>query len=194
MERSHGRWWLRSCWLRRAMSKIWILILGALWALAGPASHVLAGSIGCGSSAFGSPDTPVSDTSLDIDVPWAISPNQELPGRCALAGYDSASGSLLAARGVRHVIPEGRAGHIFRDARGHLPDTPAKRRLLQGVADDASTTLGVDKWGNTWSARTLGDGAQAWVQTRGGVIVNGGLNQVPRTFPPGTGLSAPGGQ
>jgi len=109
--------------------------------------------------------------------------------------YDQlASDSLLAARGARHAIPEGRAGHIFRDAPGHLPDTPANRSLLQGVADDAGTTLGVDKWGNTWSARTLDDGTQVWVQTRGGEIVNGGLNQVPRTFHPETGLSAPGGQ
>lgn len=99
-----------------------------------------------------------------------------------------------AARGASHAIPEGRVGPIFRDAPGHLPDTPANRSLLQGVADDASTTLGVDKWGNTWSARALDDGTQAWVQTRGGEIVDGGLNQVPRTFHPETGLSAPGGK
>jgi hypothetical protein len=46
---------------------------------------------------------------------------------------------------------------------GHVADTPANRKLLQEVADDAATTLGVDKWGNTWSARILEDGRQVWV-------------------------------
>lgn len=75
------------------------------------------------------------------------------------------SSSVLAARGVTHAIPEGRLGHIFRDAPGHLADTPANRKLLQGVADDPATTLSADKFGNTWSARTLDDGTQAWTQT-----------------------------
>ena len=96
-----------------------------------------------------------------------------------------------AAKEGRHAIPEGRLGHIFRDAPGHLPDTPANRKLLQGVADDPATTLGPDKFGNTWSARTLDDGTQVWVQTRNGDIINGGLNQTPRTFNLRTGLSRP---
>jgi hypothetical protein len=104
---------------------------------------------------------------------------------------DLASDFLPAARGIRHAIPEGRLGHIFRNAPGHLPDTPANRALLQNVADDAATTLGVDKWGNTWSARTLENGTQVWTQTRGGQIVNGGLNQVPRVFSPDAGLVPP---
>ena len=88
-------------------------------------------------------------------------------------------------------IPEGRAGHIFRDADGHLPDTPANRQLLQDTAGDPANTLGSDQYGNTWSAKTLDDGTQVWVQTRNGQIINGGLNEVPRTFNPQTGLSSP---
>jgi hypothetical protein len=71
----------------------------------------------------------------------------ELHPGCEPTYDEIASDSLLAARGGRHAIPEGRAGHIFRDAPGHLPDTPGNRGLLQGVADDAGTTLGTDKWG-----------------------------------------------
>ncbi len=99
-----------------------------------------------------------------------------------------------AARGV--TLPDKRVGHIFRDAPGHLTDTPANRQLLRDVGGDPSSRLGADKFGNTWSARTNPDGTQTWVQTRNGEIINGGVNQTPRTFNPKTGLSAskpPGG-
>ncbi|MDY7095737.1 MAG: RHS repeat-associated core domain-containing protein [Acidobacteriota bacterium] len=107
-------------------------------------------------------------------------------------------GVRMAPNAGRQVVPRGAARfperpgqvqHIFRDAPGHLADTPASRKLLQGIADDVSTTLGTDRFGNVWSARTLDDGTQMWVQTRNGVIQNGGLNQMPRVFNPETGLS-----
>ena len=83
----------------------------------------------------------------------------------------------------------GQIKHIFRNDEAHLPDTPGNRALLQDVADDANATLGTDKFGNVWSARTLDDGTQVWVQTRNSVIQNGGLNQTPRVFNSSTGLS-----
>ena len=92
-------------------------------------------------------------------------------------------------KATESTIPEGRVSHIFRNADGHLPDTPENRRLLIDVADDADTTLGTDKFGNVWSARTNADGTQVWVQTRNGEIINGGLNQTPRQFNSETGLS-----
>ncbi len=99
-------------------------------------------------------------------------------------------GYPLVPRGTARLPSKpGQVKHIFRDAPGHLADTPANRRLLQRVADDASTTLGMDKFGNVWSARALDDGTQVWVQSRNGVIQNGGLNQTPRIFDPTTGLS-----
>ncbi len=79
--------------------------------------------------------------------------------------------------------------HIFEDRPGHLPDTPENRNLLIDVADDPAATLGTDRFGNEWSARTLDDGTQAWVQTRDGIVQNGGLNLEPRTFNSDTGLS-----
>lgn len=91
----------------------------------------------------------------------------------------------------RHAIPDSRAGPIFRDAEGHLPDTPANRVLLAEVADDPATTLGTDRFGNVWSARVRPDGTQVWTQTRGDQVINGGLNRTPRPFDPGAGLSGP---
>jgi RHS repeat-associated protein len=91
---------------------------------------------------------------------------------------------------VEHIIPADRANHIFRNAEGHIADTPANRQLLQRVADDLTTTLGQDKYGSTWSAFIQSDGKQVWTQARGGNIINGGINDIPRTFNPESGLSA----
>lgn len=122
-------------------------------------------------------------------------------GAPRLAGTLAANTSIgLAVRvGVRsagagrmeHEIPDDRANHIFRDAEGHLSDTPANRKLLQNVANDPATKLGQDKYGSMWSASTRRNGSQVWTQTRNGKIINGGVNMVPRTFNPQTGLSSP---
>jgi hypothetical protein len=81
-------------------------------------------------------------------------------------------------------------GHIFRTAEGHVPDTPANRRLLVETCEPQNL-LGNDKFGNSWYARTLADGRQAWVQARGNRIRNGGVNDTPRSFHAVTGLSKP---
>jgi hypothetical protein len=108
------------------------------------------------------------------------------------SGRSGPQGPAPGAQGeARFPEKPGQTRHIFRDAPGHLADTPANRALLKGVADDASTTLGTDRFGNVWSARTLEDGTQVWVQTRNGVIQNGGLNKTPRVFNSETGLSGP---
>ena len=87
---------------------------------------------------------------------------------------------------------ESQLRHIFRDAEGHIPDTPSNRQLLKDVANNPKTTLGTDRFGNVWSAKPLKNGTQAWTQTRNGVIQNGGINQVPKSFNPQTGLSGSG--
>ncbi|MCY1041511.1 hypothetical protein OV208_09310 [Corallococcus sp. bb12-1] len=89
------------------------------------------------------------------------------------------------------VIPTGRTKHIFRDAPGHLQDTPTHRRWLQELAEDESARLGADRFGNSWFARLNPDGTQLWVQVRGREIINGGLNQVARDYNSQMGLSAP---
>ena len=89
------------------------------------------------------------------------------------------------------AIDPKRSQHIFRDKAGHLQDTPGNRRLLESVADNSLLTLGKDKYGNTWSAQNRSDGTQVWTQSRDGKIINGGVNQTPKTFNPETGLSSP---
>ncbi len=99
------------------------------------------------------------------------------------------TGGPTTLRPTRFPDGDSQTKHIFRDAPGHIADTPANRRLLQQVADDRNRTLGTDRFGNTWSARNQADGTQVWTQVRNGVIQNGGVNQVPRSFSPKTGLS-----
>ncbi|MDO4795655.1 MAG: hypothetical protein Q4A28_06935 [Brachymonas sp.] len=101
------------------------------------------------------------------------------------------TGPVTSQHKVPFVLKENRAPKIFGNREGHLPDTPENRNLLLNVANDSSTTLGKDKLGNTWSAKTFPDGSQVWVQTRGGQIWNGGLNNPPKSFNPTTGLSSP---
>lgn len=61
------------------------------------------------------------------------------------------------------VLTDNRPTKIFGTRDGHIADTPAKRTLLTDVANDPTTTLGTDKFGNTWSGKTLSDGTQVWV-------------------------------
>ena len=96
----------------------------------------------------------------------------------------------MAGRETAAFFPtsESELNHIFREAEGHVVDTEENRRLLLEVADDDLARLESDQYGNEWSARTLADGRQVWTQTRLGKIVNGGINVLPRTFNPNTGL------
>ena len=88
------------------------------------------------------------------------------------------------------LIPNNRIGHIFRNAPGHLPDTPDHRQLLIDTAFNSSNYLGTDKWGNDWYAYIQADGTQVWVQVRKGEIINGGLNLTLRPWHPTTGFSS----
>jgi filamentous hemagglutinin len=81
--------------------------------------------------------------------------------------------------------------HIFRNKPGHLPDTPEHRKLSKDVADAPTNLLGSDKYGNTWFAKILPDGRQVWVRTRNDVINKGGINDIPKTYNPATGLNNP---
>ncbi len=78
--------------------------------------------------------------------------------------------------------------HIFREAEGHIADTPENRALLLEVANDPAGSLSTDRYGNDWSARILEDGRQVWTQTRNGKLINGGINDTPRLANLQTGL------
>ena len=64
--------------------------------------------------------------------------------------------------------------HIFRDAPGHLPDTPKNRAMILELANDPGKYVGTDAHGNMWNVEMTSDGAQIWVRYRGGVINNAG--------------------
>ncbi len=82
-------------------------------------------------------------------------------------------------------------GHIFRDAEGHIPDTPENRALLEDVANDSANFRGTDKYGNKWYTRTQSDGSLVWVEIRNGKIFEGGVNVTPKQWNPETGLKKP---
>nr|WP_208726270.1 hypothetical protein [Corallococcus terminator] len=110
------------------------------------------------------------------------------PGAVAMTARGQ-SGDSTSKQAI--VIPEARTKHIFREAPGHLQDTPTHRRWLRELAEDESAHIGTDRFGNHWSARLNPDGSQLWVQVRGREIINGGLNQVARDYNSQMGLSAP---
>ena len=82
-------------------------------------------------------------------------------------------------------------GHIFRDAEGHIPDTPENRALLEDVANDSANFRGTDKYGNEWYTKIQSDGSQVWVESRNGNIFEGGINNTPKPWNPETGLKKP---
>jgi hypothetical protein len=89
-------------------------------------------------------------------------------------------------------IDENSADHIFRKEDGHFEqDTPQNRQRLGDTTANPKNYLGQDSWGNDWYAETQSDGSQVWVQSRNGVIKNGGINLSPKSWNPSTGLSKP---
>jgi RHS repeat-associated protein len=76
-------------------------------------------------------------------------------------------------------IAEGSAGHIFRDAEGHLAeDTPENRALIENVVKP-SNYVRTGAGGEDLYRETLPNGTQVWAKVFRGSITNGGLNDVP---------------
>jgi len=107
----------------------------------------------------------------------------------AEAGTSSGGGDVLKGKDSI-VLDKKRLQHTFRNAPGHLKDTPANRKLLERVANDPKCKLGPDEHGNTLHGYIQNDGTPVWVQLRDGKIINGGVNQVPKVYNPKTGLSS----
>lgn len=79
--------------------------------------------------------------------------------------------------------------HIFGNRPGHLPDTPANRKMLEDLARDKTKYMGTDKYGNSWNVSLNDNGTQTWVRYQNGVINEGGLNQTPKPWDDETGLN-----
>ena len=80
--------------------------------------------------------------------------------------------------------------HIFRNAEGHLPDTPENRELVTNMANKPANYIGMDKYGNQWySEFNASDGSQLWASVRNGRIQNAGKNLIPHTWDDETGYS-----
>lgn len=160
----------------RRLAAILGLVLGLILLAAPPASAVASARVE--NRASGSATAPNSLIGIEARLSEAA-----VRGNIPLA-YDFASDDAVAARGIASLPSKpGQLGHIFRNARGHLADTPANRQLLTDVASNPANRIGVDAFGNVRSALIRPDGTQVWVSTRNGVIQNGGLNQVPQAFP-----------
>ena len=113
------------------------------------------------------------------------------PQRCVCGHYCQSGCNCGCSCGCGHKIKifEKNSKHIFRNASGHLSDTPENRQLLLDLVSDSKNFLGVDKHGNHWFARTLPNGSQVWASVRDNCIRNGGINKVIKNFNSETGLS-----
>ena len=110
--------------------------------------------------------------------------------RSATQGLAEGPGEVATVPKVEKTIEffEKNIKHIFRNAEGHLLDTPENRRLLLEVVADANNYLGVDRFGNQWFAKILANGKQVWASVRKNLIRNAGLNEIPEIFNDMTGL------
>lgn len=78
-------------------------------------------------------------------------------------------------------IAEGNAGHIFRNAPGHLAeDTAANRAIIQSAAD-SGVLVRTSPQGVQTFRQLLPDGTEAWAEVYQGQITNGGVNVTPRS-------------
>ena len=95
--------------------------------------------------------------------------------------------------GGRNSLPKNNSQlkHILRNSKGHISDTGANRALLTSVANDKGNYMGTDQFGNRWYSRLQSDGSQIWVETRNGIIREGGVNNPPKTWDPNTGYNSP---
>lgn len=106
--------------------------------------------------------------------------NADLPIRRLLEqhGYGKHSGITIQPKAIHH---------IFRKARGHMPDSVENRQLLENMVRKEHYH-GIDQHGNSWYSQMVDDKRQLWASVRKQHIQNGGLNSIAREFNQNTGL------
>jgi hypothetical protein len=118
------------------------------------------------------------------------------PGNPAAGGSGGGEGPGSKTNETNHPknkLPDNHSilRHIFREADGHIQDTPENRALLEETANNPANFRGVDKYGNEWYTRTRSDGRQVWVEARNRTIFEGGINATPKLWNSETGLKTP---
>jgi len=81
------------------------------------------------------------------------------------------------------------SNHIFDDREGHRPDSPEFRALVINSVKSIKNHLGQDMWNTDSFGVILDDGTQLWAQVRGSIIINCGINEIPKPWNPITGFS-----
>ena len=130
-----------------------------------------------------SPPAPPTLTEINTET-------AEIVGQNVLTG--SAESGTIAQGEVVSRLPDrpDQMKHIFRSDEGHVPQTPGNEAKLVSVANDPTTKLGKDKYGNTWHAEYTENGEQWWVTSRdNGIIQDGGKNLTPKRYDADTGLN-----
>ncbi|MDX2162314.1 MAG: hypothetical protein SF162_13390, partial [bacterium] len=127
------------------------------------------------------------------EVPWATAAGAVSAIRAAIlafsAGGDGGNEEILS-HSASFPENESQLRHIFAEREGHVIDTLENRTMIQNTVAEANY-LGPDQYGNHWYAQIQSDGTQIWVRVRNGRIINAGVNQVPKSYHPETGLNAP---
>ena len=144
---------------------------------------------------FYTPESKANDMRIDFAIGILPPPGGILNGKNLSRIATGENNAILAEESglTNPIIFENNSHHIFRNAPGHLVDTSANRNLLIDTASNPNNFIGKDKFGNNWYAQVREDGKQIWASERNGQIRNGGLNGIPKTFDPQTGLVGNGG-
>ena len=125
------------------------------------------------------PDYEAEISSYENGCGYFASVTHGLEGAVAgTALFAGGEGEDEAGEGIG--IAENSAGHIFRDAPGHLAeDTPENRALIEGAVNRGNY-VGTHEPGVSVYRETLPNGTQVWAEVYNGEITNGGLNATPR--------------
>lgn len=111
-------------------------------------------------------------------------------GKGSSGRFIGTKGSELRGGGNKNFpSDDSQIKHIFREKKGHLPDTPENRTLIENVANNQNNYIGTDRYGTQWYSKTQPDGKQIWVRIYNDRIINAGENETPKIFDPQTGLN-----
>ena len=98
-------------------------------------------------------------------------------------------GSSGGGLGVKFPTNPSQLKHMFANREGHVPDTPANRRLILDTVNNRSNYRGTDQWGLDSYSQKLSDGRQVWARVNREVIDDAGINTTERPWDDITGFN-----